>query len=207
MQKMICVKAGYKTTQSGASLIVALIMLLLLTIVGMSAMQGSVIEEKMAGNMRDGHQAFHSAEIALDYAEKWIHGQLNEPDKSAFPCPTGQTCEVFDSYNYTYTAGTSPTDKVTSSTTTGVSDWQNNSITYANNALTGTNPRAATTIAGVSTQPRMLIEYDDFKRDSFISGTTAPVTGDTHYRTTVQAAGAGNNSEAIVQTVFVKRFN
>ncbi len=54
---------------SGAELIVALIMLLLITIVGVSAMQTTTMEEKMAGNLRDRHIAFQAAEAALRQGE------------------------------------------------------------------------------------------------------------------------------------------
>ncbi|SEG76871.1 pilus assembly PilX family protein [Marinobacterium lutimaris] len=55
--------------ESGAALIVALIMLLLITIVGVSAMQTTTMEEKMAGNLRDRHVAFQAAEAALRQGE------------------------------------------------------------------------------------------------------------------------------------------
>ena len=55
--------------QSGAVLIISLVMLLLLTIIGISGTQTSSLEEKMAGNMRDKNLAFQAAESALIVAE------------------------------------------------------------------------------------------------------------------------------------------
>ncbi|OAI21160.1 hypothetical protein A1359_19770 [Methylomonas lenta] len=55
--------------QSGAVLVVSLIMLLLLTIIGVTSMQTTSLEEKMAGNMRDKNLAFQAAETALKTAE------------------------------------------------------------------------------------------------------------------------------------------
>lgn len=55
--------------QSGAVLVVSLIMLLLLTIIGVTSMQTTSLEEKMAGNMRDKNLAFQAAESALKAAE------------------------------------------------------------------------------------------------------------------------------------------
>jgi type IV pilus assembly protein PilX len=63
------------THQSGAVLIVSLIMLLLLTLIGTTGMQSTTLEEKMAGNMRNKELAFQAAESALKAAE----ASLNPP--------------------------------------------------------------------------------------------------------------------------------
>lgn len=57
------------THQSGAVLIISLIMLLLLTLIGTTSMQSSSLEEKMVGNMRSRDLAFQAAEAALRGAE------------------------------------------------------------------------------------------------------------------------------------------
>ncbi len=59
-------------TQNGAVLAVALIFLLVLTILGVSSMKSTVLEEKMAGNMRDQSLAFQAAEAALREGEAFI---------------------------------------------------------------------------------------------------------------------------------------
>lgn len=58
--------------QTGAVLIVSLIMLLLLTVIGTASMQSTSLEEKMAGNMRNKSLAFQNAEAALRAAELLI---------------------------------------------------------------------------------------------------------------------------------------
>lgn len=55
--------------QRGAVLIVALLMLLLLTIIGISSMRGTTMQERMSGNMRDQSQAFQASETALRRGE------------------------------------------------------------------------------------------------------------------------------------------
>ena len=55
--------------KEGAVLIISLIMLLLLTIIGVTAIQTTSLEEKMAGNMRDQNLAFQAAESALRVGE------------------------------------------------------------------------------------------------------------------------------------------
>lgn len=61
--------------QRGATLIIALIMLLLLTIIGLSSMRGTSLQESMAGNMRDGNLAFQAAEAALRQGEGVMDGK------------------------------------------------------------------------------------------------------------------------------------
>lgn len=55
--------------QQGAILIVALIMLLLVTIIGLASMRGTSLQERMAGNLRDQELALQAAEAALRKGE------------------------------------------------------------------------------------------------------------------------------------------
>lgn len=64
--------------QRGAALIVGLIMLLLLTLIGVAGMRDTLLQEKMAGNMRDRELALQAAESALRAAEVKL-GALTEP--------------------------------------------------------------------------------------------------------------------------------
>lgn len=58
--------------QQGATLIVALIIVLVMGLTAASALQNITLQEKMAGNMLDDSIAFHAAEDALFAAEQWI---------------------------------------------------------------------------------------------------------------------------------------
>ncbi|MCB1851968.1 MAG: hypothetical protein KDI83_14525 [Gammaproteobacteria bacterium] len=66
--------------QRGAVMITALMILLLMTIFGISTMDTNILEEKMAGNLRDRNTAFQAAESALRAAESWIAAQSVLPD-------------------------------------------------------------------------------------------------------------------------------
>jgi len=59
---------GY--TQAGSVLIVSLVMLLLLSLIGLAGMQSTIMQDRMAGNMRDKDMAFEATEAALREAEK-----------------------------------------------------------------------------------------------------------------------------------------
>jgi len=58
-----------KKQQSGVVLIVSLIILLLLTMISVTGLQVTGMEEKMANNTIDKNRAFQAAETALRYAE------------------------------------------------------------------------------------------------------------------------------------------
>jgi type IV pilus assembly protein PilX len=83
-----------KQQQSGAALFVALIMLLTLTLLGVSAMRTTGLQERMARNLRDRSISIQSNEALLRTAENWIRG-LNSVDAtpSVQPsCTAGTAC-------------------------------------------------------------------------------------------------------------------
>ena len=61
-----------KNKQQGAVLAVSLIMLLVMTLLGISSLQGTTIEEKMAGNLMDRIRSFEAAESALREGEQQL---------------------------------------------------------------------------------------------------------------------------------------
>lgn len=63
---------GNHKQQSGIALIISLIILLLLTIIMISALQVTTMEERMAGNSQAHNVAFQAAESALRDAEAYI---------------------------------------------------------------------------------------------------------------------------------------
>lgn len=65
-------RAGAPESQRGAVLIVALIMLLLLTMIGMASMRGTSLQENMAGNLRESNLSFQAAEAALREGEDFV---------------------------------------------------------------------------------------------------------------------------------------
>ncbi|MHB8405180.1 MAG: pilus assembly PilX family protein [Gammaproteobacteria bacterium] len=60
------------STQRGFVLIVALVLLLVLTILGLAAAQSTALQERMAGNTRNRDMAFQAAEAGLRAAESCL---------------------------------------------------------------------------------------------------------------------------------------
>lgn len=63
--------------QSGAALVISLVLLLVTTLLGVSSMQSTVLEERMASNARQRQLAYQSAETALRAAETWLTTNIN----------------------------------------------------------------------------------------------------------------------------------
>ena len=70
MRTNACTNAQQR--QRGAALVIALIMLLVMTVLGLAAMQITRMEERMAGNTRDLNLAFQGAEAGLRDSEERI---------------------------------------------------------------------------------------------------------------------------------------
>ena len=55
--------------QRGASLVVVLILLLVMTLLGLAVLRGTLLEERMSANLLDRSQNFQAAEAALTIIE------------------------------------------------------------------------------------------------------------------------------------------
>lgn len=68
----------HPSRQRGVALVMALVFLSLLTILGVTAMSTSSLEEKMAANTRDRNLGFQAAETALWAAETYVAGLASD---------------------------------------------------------------------------------------------------------------------------------
>lgn len=76
--------------QQGVALAVALILLVVITLVGLAAVSGTILQNKMAANQYDRQIAFQSASAALRIAQKKIP---DNPNQIAVNCYTSSfTC-------------------------------------------------------------------------------------------------------------------
>lgn len=71
--------------ERGAALIITLLILLIMTLLGISAITTSSLQEKMAGNMRDQYMAQQAGDSILREAESWIRNLATRPTKSCAP--------------------------------------------------------------------------------------------------------------------------
>ena len=62
--------------ERGAALIIALVLLLLMTVLGVTGLRTTTLQERMAGNARDSNLAFQSAEASLRAGEQLLEGAV-----------------------------------------------------------------------------------------------------------------------------------
>lgn len=74
------VRRSPASPQAGAALITSMILLLILTIVAVSSMGTTAMQERMARNLHDRDVAFQAAEAALRAAERVIEARTDIPD-------------------------------------------------------------------------------------------------------------------------------
>lgn len=168
--------------QKGATLIVALVMLLVLTLLAVAAMESSVVEERMAGNALDRNVAFQAAESALRDAETTI---FSFPEYSRPVNGSGTGIAIRDSLGGSdwWLARRSDANW-----------WENNTREYSPND---------DDVPGVSRNPRYVIEeYDDV-----CDSTETPTLEDCLivYRITAIAWG-GRNTSVMLQSLYSRRY-
>lgn len=68
-----------RARQGGMALVISLIFLALVSLLAMASMRGALLQEKMAGNQKESHQALQGAEAALRAAERYLEGGNSGP--------------------------------------------------------------------------------------------------------------------------------
>ncbi|MDZ7752602.1 MAG: PilX N-terminal domain-containing pilus assembly protein [Gammaproteobacteria bacterium] len=173
--------------QGGAALVVSLLLLVTLTLIGLAGMRGTTMEEKMAGNMRDRNVAFQASEGAVRAGEKWI-AQQTDPPPTDLAGPPGANV-------YSEDADLSDLNREDQAW------WGTDENTLPAEPLEDADGNDM-----VAEQPRYVMQYLDFRPDSFDVGLEEP-TGKHFYRVTGHGTGISPTARAVVQTTFVKRFN
>jgi type IV pilus assembly protein PilX len=202
--------------QQGAVLIVALIFLVILTMLGVTAMTGTTMETRMAGNSRDLGVALNAAEAAMRDAE-WDIGGYWYPGKQAAirnppmlptdfgasgaagTCNTGAQKGLCRARSEPFGAGTAatavlPTD-LTSAPALGISLTASPSVAYGE--FTGAEPLKA-----VAFQPHYLIE--SLCQLSKPGASIGAVAGSPckYYRITARGYGGNPNSRVTLSEIY-----
>ena len=77
--------------QRGVTLVIVLLLLIVVTLLGLAAMRGSILQERMAGNVAARGIAFQAAESALRVGEEYL--RVADPPVPANGC-TGGVCAM-----------------------------------------------------------------------------------------------------------------
>lgn len=174
-------------SQQGVVLIVGLVMVLLITIVGLSAIRGTGLQENMAGNMRDRNMAFQSAESALRFGEAIVSPEARV--LPAFDCTAG-FCVDQEQGN--------PAESVRYWDQEG---WENIAV------------EVDLGLDYVEHQPRVILELLDSDVGSCAAGEGSAIGSASlgmmgeciPYRITALGYGADENTQVIVQSAYKRR--
>lgn len=195
--------------QNGFALLMALIFLLLISMLAIAASQHAMLQERMAGSLRNAQQARMSAETALRGAEYKLWSTAGRPG-AGLRCEettiSSDGCLVYRSYGAAYSANGDVTRFQTAP------GWLRSiGVPYKGPALAGytSNPERPT--AELAEDPRYIIEDLGSVRPPGVSGlhesgNTGPNNGGqagVHiYRITARATGGRANVVSIVQSTF-----
>lgn len=168
--------------QRGAVLMMSLAVLLILTLIGLTSLNTTALEEKMAGNMADKNVAFHAAETALRAAETML-------DEVWLPAldtlsPRNETCS---NQGCVFLLG----EKTPASFS--VSDWASFGTPY-----TGS-------LQGIARQPLYFIEYrQGVSTDKMVGQQPS----EEHFFQ-ITAIGFGNteNAQVVLRSTYMERLN
>lgn len=187
-------RASFKTpratvrAQRGFSLIMALIFLVLLTLLGVTAMQTATLEERMAGNLRNENLALQAAEAALREAE----AILSSPSLPSFTTTPG----LYDVMTNPWPGRSDPQNWSGWAETGGSAPYK----TYTGLAGPGE-------LGGVAEPPRFVIE----QLRPVLPGDSGSVklgTGITElrqvFRITARGVGGTTNSVVVLESTFWK---
>ena len=171
--------------QSGAVLVVGLVLLLILTVIGLASIRGSDLQERMAGNMRDRNIAFQSAEAGLREGESRLSVAL-------LPAFTGNVQGFWPDLNKPPAIEARPV-------TWTKDEWESNSVELPDD-----------TIADVVKQPRYAIEKVIVTGIAASQGSAVDhesvekMNEAEYFRITSRALGLTEDTEVILQTTFAR---
>ena len=172
--------------QKGAILVFCLVFLGILTVMGTSGMETTVLEERMSNNMRDYSMAFQSAESALKNAEAWLILQNTLPIVSG----DGST-RVWSENSMDPSVGD------------GRYWWDHANI---DSAWWATDAEPVAGLARVAAQPSYIIE--EYRTvDSGESLEFGNTRSRTFHRITARGVGINSNTAVYVQSTFVQSYN
>ena len=181
---------NFPARQRGAVLLVGLIVFVVLAMLGVTYAQSAIMQERLAGNLKDLSIAFQSAEAGTRWPSAWLQSLGGSTLSRPFPCSSncGSGTQVLE-------IGQLPDQP-----TPHDSFWESTRI-YGVDPSNGENLGMALPIE--PSQPRFVIEQQFFRRDDLAGD---PQKGVAFYRATSMGTGLRKNSDAVVRAVLAKRF-
>ncbi|MBT4162161.1 MAG: hypothetical protein HOC70_15005 [Gammaproteobacteria bacterium] len=190
---------AFGRNQQGVALFLTLTILLILTILGVSSIQTTSMQERMARNYRDVNIAFQGAEAAVAEAEEYLESITNI---GTFP----DDPDISDTLSNACSAGlcTSTDGRSRWQQADGIVDWDDNS----------THKTTTTTAAelGAADDPKYFVEYVakvTIEQDTLNIGNVGEggSSGRAYiFRITSRGSGGTTESAAMIQSLYGRQF-
>jgi type IV pilus assembly protein PilX len=169
--------------QRGAVLIVSMLLLLVMTVLALTASQATQQQERMAGNARDLDLAFQASEAGLRSGEMRIQKSIAPKRAASIICESRDECDAVDRKD-------------------APQDYQHRAPTWwEKNAH-----EMSQSLSQVSVKPHYVIERWADVPDTLTVGSSMQKTGTIFYTATSRAQGATDTAVAIVETSYAVRY-
>jgi type IV pilus assembly protein PilX len=184
--------------QKGTILFISLMILLILTIMGLSSMQGSVMQEKMTAAVRDGSVALEGAEATIHFVEQNVIEPL-------------ATTGIFNNSNCLYDVGGAPRQDPNGAWPEGT--WTGNGTCVASSI----NVRGDSSVGGsdgsIAEAPRYFVELSgELETDEEVTdimifnyNNNAGAGALTGFKIVARSVGSSTSSQKFVAAYYGKR--
>lgn len=194
-------------SQSGAVLVVSLVILLVITLLGVGSLESTTLEMKMAVNNQNRQTAFQAAEAALTVAENDIEFSLGYNDSMTQDCTSGDatcfddSCEGGLCFNGSYSAGQNRWEcALNNSSPPPQKVWRDSTLDVWNTS----SKNFTTSISGVAQDAKYIIEFLCFveRGDGTSFDASNPNNGAPLFRITSLAVSDDGSSEVMLQSTY-----
>lgn len=168
--------------QKGMAIVMAMVFLLILTVLGITATNSTILTEKMSENMRDMTSAFEAAETALGDGEAQVQAMATAP--TVVTSCTASPCNVVWQLN-----------TLPNLATQSNSWWQANARSYSSS------------VVNVAQQPMYIIELYSFVPYDLSPGSASAGRGSYYFRVTARGIGLTSNTVVNVQSIYSTQIN
>ena len=172
-----CTLQMHRSAQGGVALVVALILLVVMTLVGLSGLRNVTLEERMTANTFDRSISFQAAEAALREAEALVQAQNTLP---AMQPAAGTACNA----GTAVCGAPAPPE---------LERWLDNATPWANAATLNNG--------GITITPQYMIEFLGNTFTCFPGAVGSP-TNCSRYRITARSNAGADRSVVILQSIF-----
>jgi type IV pilus assembly protein PilX len=177
-----------RTRQRGAILVVSLLLLLVMTVLALTASQTTRLQERMAGNARDLDLSFQSSEAGLRRSEILLGAAVRAAGgpTAIVPCPEAdydaEACNVVDR-----------PDSVENRRDLSQDDWDKLS------------PDVGEVLEDVRSKPQFVTEEWVDVPDALTIGQSVQMSGTAYYVNTARSVGATDAAITVLETAFAVR--